>query len=91
MLRQNNYDADEAQKSFGKNRDRSKKYGKHGILYAKKYCKNIMKTYEGMHTPRIEVNKIDSTPTLKEFSRHANIIGLIGVPLPKLPLAKSDK
>ena len=87
--------------------DGSKKYGKNGILYEKVYCRKIIETYDGMHTPRIEKivqspsknfprlsaatipikspvtvpNKIDSTPILKEFSRHFNKIGLIGAPL----------
>ena len=33
--------------------DGSKKYGKNGILYEKKYCRKIIKTYDGMHTPKI--------------------------------------
>ena len=49
-----------------KNRDGSKKYGKNGILYEKKYCRKIMKTYDGMHTPRIETTV--QTPS-KNFPR----------------------
>ena len=35
-------------------RELSKKYGKNGILYEKKYCRKIKKTYPGTQTPRME-------------------------------------
>ena len=61
----------------------SKKYGKNGILYENVYCRKIMKTYDGIHTPKIE-------KTVKNLSRNFPRLSAATIPI-KSPATVPNK